>query len=545
MNAPDHEQALDLEHVLAILRRRAPLIVLCLVVVAGVAFGLSKTQTKKYTATASLVFNNAQTSQQVAGLQAVYTGEAKAQQSTNAKLLEIGPTAAQTARRLSGGLSEEGVKESLEVSAEGESNIVDVSATWTSPAMAARIANTYADEFVANQTHANRSYFASALALVEKQLRALTPAQRLAPQGLALQSRAQSLQILADLQAGNVQVVQHATVPTSPSSPKVTRNTILGVILGLLLGVGLAFLLERLDRRIREPRDLERVYGLPLLGVVPESAELARHTDTVEGARQPLPDADAEVFRMLRAHLRYFNVDRDLRTLLVVSAAPGDGKTTVARNLAEAAATMGSRVLLIETDLRRPTLAGRLAIAPNAGLAGVLIGATELEQAIQRLELTPSSSPSSNGHAASSRSLDVLIAGAMAPPNPAELLESQAMRSLLERVRSQYDLVVLDTPPLTVVSDAFPLLSQVDGTVIVGRVGRNRRDVAERLHEILQGADAPLLGVVANGFKPGRLAPYAYTYGYYDSNRPTAASSSNGSGTTHERTPSGAHASSK
>jgi tyrosine-protein kinase len=527
MSHHDHEQILDLEQVLSILRRRAPVILLCLVLVTASAFFFSERQTKKYTATASLVFNNAQISQQVAGLQAVSAGEPKAQQNTNVKLLELGPTATQTAQKVGAGLTEKQVKSSLEVSAQGESNVVDVAATWTSPAMAALIANTYASQFVSDQLSSNHQYFAKAQRLVEKQLSALSPAQRVAPEGLALQDRAQSLAILAQLQAGDVQVAQPATVPTSPSSPKVTRNTVLGLVLGLLLGVGLAFLFERLDRRIREPRDLERLYGLPLLGVVPESATLSRHTDNPAAARDALPEAEAETFRMLRAHLRYFNVDRDLHTLLVASAAPGDGKTTVARNLAEAAATMGSRVLLMETDLRRPTVSKQLALAPSPGLAGVLIGVLTLSEAIQTIALdTGTGSPN-----APERSLDVLIAGTQAPPNPAELLESQAMHKLLDHLRSEYDLVVIDTPPLTVVSDAFPLLPQVDGVVIVGRVGRNRRDVASRLHEILKGVEAPLLGVVANGFKPGRLGAYSYSgaYGYsYYRSEPSPAPSLNG-----------------
>ena len=116
--------------------------------------------------------------------------------------------------------------------------------------------------------------------------------------------------------------------------------------------------------------------------------------------------------------------------------------------------------------------------------------------------------------AAQSAALDVLVAGAALPPNPGELIESHAMESLLERAKSTYDLVVIDTPPLTAVSDAFPLLGKVDGVIIVGRVGRNRRDVAERLHETLTGAGAPLLGVVANGFKSGRLGSYGYGYDY-------------------------------
>jgi capsular exopolysaccharide synthesis family protein len=535
MDPHDSEQTLDLEQIIAILRRRAPIIVLCLVLVAGSAFVFSKHQTKKYTATSSLVFNNAQISQQVAGLQAAGSSEPKVQQSTNVKLLELGATAAQTARKLGAGLTGKQVTENLSISAEGESNVVDVAATWTSPAVATKIANTYANQFVSDQLASNHHYFASAQALVEKQLAALSPQQRAGPQGLALQDRAQSLAILAQLQAGDVQLAQRATVPSSPSSPKVTRNAILGAVLGLLLGLGLAFLFERLDRRIREPRDLERIYGLPLLGVVPQSTVLSQHTDSADGARQALPDAEAEVFRMMRAHLRYFNVDRELRTLLVASAAPGDGKTTVARNLAEAAATMGSRVLLMETDLRRPTLSRQLSLEPSPGLAGVLIGALPLSEAIQAVALK---SPA-DGRQSPGRSLDVLIAGALPPPNPAELIESQAMKSLLADVRSEYDLVVIDTPPLTAVSDAFPLLSQVDGVIIVGRVGRNRRDVAARLHETLKGVDAPLLGVVANAFKPGRLGSYSYSYGYgygYRSEGPAGASP-NGAGTSADVEP--------
>jgi succinoglycan biosynthesis transport protein ExoP len=136
----------------------------------------------------------------------------------------------------------------------------------------------------------------------------------------------------------------------------------------------------------------------------------------------------------------------------------------------------------------------------------------------------------------------VLVAGAALPPNPGELIESRAMETLLERAKATYDLVVIDTPPLTAVSDAFPLLKKVDGVVIVGRVGRNRRDVAERLHETLTGAGAPLLGVIANGFKAGRRGGYGYGYGYdyapTKSGQPSSESASpNGAASAEEPVP--------
>ncbi len=528
----DTEQTnLSLEQVAGVLRRRALWILLCFALVAVAAYGFSKYQTKQYTATASLVFSNNQLGQQVAGLAVASSTSQQAQENTNLKLVKLGDMATKTAAALGQGLTKQQVSAKLSVSGEGESNIVNVSATATSPILAADIANTYADQFVKEQQNSNHAYYASALALVNKQLAGLSPRQRAGAAGLALENRAQSLGTLAELRNGNVQVAQAATAPTSPSSPRVSRNTFLGGIVGLLLGLIVAFLLERFDRRIREPKDLETIYGLPLLGVVPESASLSRSARNKKNAKEALPSSEAEAFHLIRAHLRYFNVDRELRTLLVASAAPGDGKTTVARHLAGAAATMRARVLLIEADLRRPTVAQQLDISSGPGLADVLIGMASLNDAIQSIDLDRTARQDSRG-----RTLDALVAGADLPPNPGELIESHAMESLLEQVRSTYDLVVIDTPPLTAVSDAFPLLRKVDGVIIVGRVGRNRRDVAERLHETLTGVGAPLLGVVANGVKLGRLGAYGYAYDYAPKGAPQpptptsipAAASSNG-----------------
>src|SRR5271169_2167916 len=193
MNPKDSTQTLGLEKALGILRRRAPLIVLCLLLVAGSAFAFSKHQTKRYTAIASLVFDNNGLNQQGAGLAAVNTNTQQSQQSTNVKLVELGDMANQTAKQLGGGFTARQVKEDLSVSAQGESNIVDVSATADSPLLAAEIANLYTDRFVAAQQNASHKYFSSALALVNKQLAALSPQQRIGPEGLALQDRAQSL----------------------------------------------------------------------------------------------------------------------------------------------------------------------------------------------------------------------------------------------------------------------------------------------------------------------------------------------------------------
>ncbi len=493
---PDSE-ALDLKQILGILRRRLPVIVLCVVVVAGAAYAFSKREAKKYTATAAVVFNNNQVAQEIAGVSSgsSYNSEL-AQQATDLELLKTGDMAAKTAKLLGHGLTEAQVIKNLSFAGQGESGIVDVSATAVSPALTADIANTYDRLFVEEQVSASHKYYKSILTLVHKQLKALSPKQREGSDGLSLQDRAQTLSILSELKQGNVQIASEAATPVGPSSSKTSTNTAIGGVLGLFIGLALAFILESNNRRIRTPEDLETIYRVPPLGTVPKSKALARK-------RATLPLAEAEAFGLIRAHLRFFNVDRDLHTVVVASAEAGDGKTTIARRLAEAAARSGSRVLLLEMDLRQPTLAQQLDLKSGPGLADVLIGTIPMDEATQSIHLEDLL-----GEGAKGRTFDVLTAGAVLPPNPSELLESVMMDEVLGQASSVYDLIVIDTPPLACVSDAFPILTKVDGVVIVGWVDHSRRDAAERLQRILAGSGAPLLGVIANGAKSGGPGPY-------------------------------------
>jgi tyrosine-protein kinase len=503
---PERQESgrLSLRAALVVLRRRLWVLVICAFLVPASALAFSLTQEKQYTASASLFFRDPALDQKLFGATFLEPSTDPVREAaTNVKLVSLKAVARRTSRAVGRGLTTDQVDDKVDTSLEGQSDLVSVRATDPSPEFAAIIANTFADQYIDFRREADRAKLREAQQLIQRELKALSPAGRRGPEGRSLAQRAQQLRILASLQTGNAELVERAEPPRSPSSPRTFRNVVLGSVLGVVLGVGLAFLLERLDRRVRDPREIEAAFRRPILATIPKSRALASSAYLQDGA---LPAVDEEAFRMLRANLRYFNVDRQVQSVLVTSPAPADGKSTVAWGLAAAAAAAGARVLLIEADLRHPTLARSSArVSPEPGLSSVLAGYSVFDEAVQRVPIQQRNHSSST-----ERAIYVLPAGPL-PPNPVDLIDSERMREVVHEAERAYDLVVIDTPPTSIVSDAIPLVKQVTGVIVVVRLGQSTREAVVQLSNQLEHLHAPTLGVVLNALARDR----SYGYGYY------------------------------
>jgi receptor protein-tyrosine kinase len=313
--------------------------------------------------------------------------------------------------------------------------------------------------------------------------------------------RIAELRTLSRLQDGDVELAQRASTGSAVDSEQ-NRNALIGLAVGLIIGSLLAMLFDTFDRRIRSVGSVDDIFGQPLLGTIPKSRSVAVTNDS------RMRPGDREAFQMLRANLRYANDNEKPRSVVVTSSGIGEGKTTVAWNLAVAAAEAGDRVLLIEADLRQPVLAKRSGVDAHDGLADVLAGTAERADAVEHIETgTNGTSPA--------RGIDVLFAGATIG-NPVDALESEAMAELVRAAEQEYDLVVVDTPPLTVVPDAMPLIKQVTGVIVVSRVGKTTSGAANRLREQLDHVGAKTLGVVANSVPMSGGYDYGYA-GHYAS----------------------------
>ena len=303
-----------------------------------------------------------------------------------------------------------------------------------------------------------------------------------------------TLKLRQTAQPHPIQILAHAGLNPNPIRPKRPMTVMMSVLAGLFLGVCFALLAEFMDDRVNSPEDARRILAVPALGYIPRIDKEDQRMLTSQKAGGSL----LESYRVLRSNVRFAAVGEPLRVIMVTSTAPGEGKSVTAANLAIAMALDGKKVILVDCDLRRPTVHEKFGIRGTPGLTNVLVGAMDVDLALQDTEV---------------ENLQLLASGPI-PPNPAELLNSRAFELVQEQLKDRADVVILDSPPCLSVADAQVLAANVDGLIYVVQLGSTRKSALKHGNELLKQAHARILGVVYNKVQVGGRNN-DYYYGYY------------------------------
>jgi capsular exopolysaccharide synthesis family protein len=395
----------------------------------------------------------------------------------------------------------------------GQTNVMAITATSRTPSRASLIANVYATAFVQYQQAIASHNLMTAEAQLRSQISSIgqqvksfgrnttsAEAAALLNQEAVLKEQLAQMQVSGATDTGDVELVTPAVAPVSPTSPKPTQDALLGLVAGLALGLGVAFLRDSFDDRLTSKEATERAAGVPVLAMTPLLPSWQRQKPLLITVAEPNSQA-AESYRSLRTSLQFARQGRPLRSLVVTSPGAAEGKTATLANLGVVFAQAGERVVLVSCDLRRPRIAAFFGLDEKEGLTGVLLDKRTLAESVlpvpgfDRLSLLP--------------------AGAV-PPNPAELLGNARARDVFTLLRDQFDLVLIDSPPVLPVTDAAILSRYADATLMLAAAGQTRRSDLHRAVEKLDQVGATILGTVLNKVtrQTGRNYGYGYGYGY-------------------------------
>jgi len=527
----------------AVLRRRKWVVIVCTLLLGALALAWSLVREPQYRATGKILLAPS-ASERV--LSSIETGSSRDTSRSIATEIEV--MRAEVVREAVE--QELGRSYSVDIEPVGETSVVAVTAEGTSPEAQAETVNTFAEVYIRTRQEALTADLAAAverlqaaidvtsvqIALLESDLRdiedriaALPPTptgESASPERQALiedrdretsrirpeRSRLEAQLIdnqgnlarvnlaIEQVTTGGAQLVSPAGVPSSPFAPDPLRNVVLGLIAGLVVGVGLAFLLELLDDRLRSKEDLESAApGATVLGLIPTVPGWRDRTSPrVVSIEEPL-SAPAEAYRTLRTSVQFLSVDRPVRRLQITSPSPGEGKTTTTANLGVAFARAGLRVAVVSGDLRRPRIESFFGVPQHPGLTSVIVGDATLDEALvpvegeSRLWILPSGPP---------------------PPNPSEVLSTRRTAEVLDELSGLVDIVIIDTPPVLPVTDALLVASLVDATLLVVSSGRTSKRSTRRSMELLDQVDAVVEGTVLNDVSAGEAYGYGYGYGY-------------------------------
>jgi capsular exopolysaccharide synthesis family protein len=474
-----------LAKVLTVLRNRWMVVAGVVVVCVLVAVARHETGAKSYSATASVAFQSGTLSANALGISSGGTPEPQREANTEVLIAHSPEVARAVRQQLHLPVSTNQLLSQVKVEAAANANVLDIVAKTGSSVYSARLANAFAEQYIDFRT---RSVVAG-IETAQSKLRVQIAAQ---PAGSAeratLQQSLQRLSGLLAVAGGGANIIGLATPSLTPTGLSLSSSVAIGLLIGLALAFSLVFLLESLDRRVKTIEEFEQEYRLPVLATVPQSAFRFRSAHAREELLEP--------YRILRSALDLAAVTRQLDTLLVTSAVSGEGKTTVAVDLAHAVALAGRNVALIELDLRRPTFSQQFDLEPGVGLTAALTGEAPLgDLLVEPLRDLPN--------------LSVLPAG-RTPHNPSELLSSPQVAEMISKLLSPDGIVIVDAPPLNAVADAQVLLnsSAIHSSIVVARVNKTSREDVRRARAILDRHMVEPVGIVVTGLRD------ASRYGY-------------------------------
>ncbi|MEW6154494.1 MAG: polysaccharide biosynthesis tyrosine autokinase [Actinomycetota bacterium] len=498
MEADGSGSDIELREYLRVLRHRAWILVLLAVIAVASSVALSRSQTPMYAATAELRLQP-RGSEQLFDSQVGPRFDATRAIQTEIRVIESRPVRERVRRDLPDAPA-------VSASAVSQTDIVLLRVESADPGLAAAAANAYAQGYIDHRREAEVADLASAITELEKSIAELDTQIAGAPESSrlalgnarnALLETRQDLILSSRVKTGGAQIVQDAVVPSGPFSPQPIRTAAVALVLGLLLGVGLVFLLDYLDDTIKTKDDLERASGLPVIGLIPEVAGTRRDQPTVQSLDDPSSSA-AEAYRTMRTSVQFMGFDKPVKVIQVTSPSSAEGKTTTIANLGVALARAGRQVTVMCCDLRRPRLHKFFEMDNDVGFTSVLLRETTLASALQPVDELPR--------------LTVLASGPV-PPNPSELLASKSATEMISPLTVEERLVLVDSPPVLPVTDALVISRWADVTLLVCSAGVTRRGEVQRAVELLQRVGAPVVGAVLNGVK--KKAGYGYDYRYH------------------------------